>query len=103
MARRRRKHHEEHANHEAWAIPYGDLVTLLLAACSQQAQKIYGLSITCAKNNFSLVVTAFAQELNVTEAVVQAAALERRGEQLLLQILLAAEWHVEHAELLCLR
>ncbi len=30
MAGRRRKH-EEHANHEAWAIPYGDLVTLLLA------------------------------------------------------------------------
>src|SRR5690606_35462471 len=29
MARRRR--HEEHVNHEAWAIPYGDLVTLLLA------------------------------------------------------------------------
>jgi chemotaxis protein MotB len=27
----RRKQHEEHANHEAWAIPYGDLVTLLLA------------------------------------------------------------------------
>ncbi len=27
----RRKHREEHANHEAWAIPYGDLVTLLLA------------------------------------------------------------------------
>ncbi|WP_395789746.1 flagellar motor protein MotD [Aquimonas sp.] len=28
----RHKHsHEEHANHEAWAIPYGDLVTLLLA------------------------------------------------------------------------
>jgi len=27
-----RKHaHEDHANHEAWAIPYGDLVTLLLA------------------------------------------------------------------------
>lgn len=29
MSRRRR--HEEHVNHEAWAIPYGDLVTLLLA------------------------------------------------------------------------
>jgi len=28
MARRRK--HEEHENHEAWAIPYGDLVTLLL-------------------------------------------------------------------------
>ena len=27
----RKKAHEEHANHEAWAIPYGDLVTLLLA------------------------------------------------------------------------
>jgi chemotaxis protein MotB len=31
MARRRRKKHEEHSSHEAWAIPYGDLVTLLLA------------------------------------------------------------------------
>jgi chemotaxis protein MotB len=27
----RRKRHDEHLNHEAWAIPYGDLVTLLLA------------------------------------------------------------------------
>jgi len=27
----RKEHHEEHANHEAWAIPYGDLITLLLA------------------------------------------------------------------------
>jgi len=27
-----RKHrHEEHVNHEAWAIPYADLMTLLLA------------------------------------------------------------------------
>ena len=26
-----RKKHEEHANHEAWAIPYADMVTLLLA------------------------------------------------------------------------
>ena len=29
MARHAR--HEEHVNHEAWAIPYGDLITLLLA------------------------------------------------------------------------
>ena len=29
MARRHK--HEDHINHEAWAIPYGDLVTLLLA------------------------------------------------------------------------
>lgn len=28
---RRRKRHEERLNHEAWAIPYADLVTLLLA------------------------------------------------------------------------
>ena len=27
----RKRAHEDHANHEAWAIPYGDLVTLLLA------------------------------------------------------------------------
>jgi chemotaxis protein MotB len=27
----RRKKHEEHTNHEAWAIPYADLMTLLLA------------------------------------------------------------------------
>ena len=27
----RRKKHDEHLNHEAWAIPYGDLITLLLA------------------------------------------------------------------------
>jgi chemotaxis protein MotB len=27
----RKKKHDEHQNHEAWAIPYGDLVTLLFA------------------------------------------------------------------------
>ncbi|WDS36818.1 MAG: flagellar motor protein MotD [Pseudoxanthomonas sp.] len=27
----RKRPHEEHANHEAWAIPYADLMTLLLA------------------------------------------------------------------------
>lgn len=27
----RRKRHDEHSNHEAWAIPYADLMTLLLA------------------------------------------------------------------------
>jgi chemotaxis protein MotB len=30
MSRRPRRH-EEHTNHESWAIPYGDLITLLLA------------------------------------------------------------------------
>ncbi|GAB3748466.1 flagellar motor protein MotD [Lysobacter olei] len=30
-SRHKRHQHEEHANHEAWAIPYGDLLTLLLA------------------------------------------------------------------------
>src|SRR5579862_4654928 len=28
---RRLRRHEDHVNHEAWAIPYGDLITLLLA------------------------------------------------------------------------
>jgi chemotaxis protein MotB len=27
----RKQKHEDHVNHEAWAIPYGDLITLLLA------------------------------------------------------------------------
>ena len=31
MRRRSRKREEEHENHERWAIPYGDLLTLLLA------------------------------------------------------------------------
>src|ERR1700728_1912678 len=31
MSRRKKHRHEDHTNHEAWAIPYGDLVTLLLA------------------------------------------------------------------------
>ncbi|MGB6451902.1 MAG: flagellar motor protein MotD [Steroidobacteraceae bacterium] len=31
MSRRHKRRHEEHANHEAWAIPYADLITLLLA------------------------------------------------------------------------
>ncbi len=30
-ARKKKEEHEDHVNHEAWAIPYGDLVTLLLA------------------------------------------------------------------------
>jgi len=31
MSRKRKQAHEEHQNHEAWAIPYADLMTLLLA------------------------------------------------------------------------
>ena len=31
MRRKHRKREEEHENHERWAIPYGDLLTLLLA------------------------------------------------------------------------
>src|SRR5690348_7136400 len=31
LCRMRRHKHEEHTNHEAWAIPYADLMTLLLA------------------------------------------------------------------------
>ena len=30
-SRKRRRVHEEHGNHEAWVIPYADLLTLLLA------------------------------------------------------------------------
>jgi chemotaxis protein MotB len=31
MSRKRKRKHEDHTNHEAWAIPYADLITLLLA------------------------------------------------------------------------
>src|SRR6476469_7029688 len=31
VALARKKKHEDHTHHEAWAIPYGDLITLLLA------------------------------------------------------------------------
>lgn len=31
MSRRHKRGHDEHTNHEAWAIPYADLITLLLA------------------------------------------------------------------------
>ncbi|WP_233840701.1 flagellar motor protein MotD [Dyella sp. 2HG41-7] len=31
MSRRRKHKHEDHPNHEAWVIPYADLLTLLLA------------------------------------------------------------------------
>ncbi len=31
MPRKRKGKHDEHSNHEAWAIPYADLITLLLA------------------------------------------------------------------------
>src|SRR5271157_4024435 len=40
----RRKKHEEHMNHEAWAIPYGDLVTLLFALLSVNEGKFRVLS-----------------------------------------------------------
>jgi len=31
VSRRKKRHQEEHENHERWAIPYADLLTLLLA------------------------------------------------------------------------
>jgi chemotaxis protein MotB len=31
LSKKAKHKHEDHVNHEAWAIPYGDLVTLLLA------------------------------------------------------------------------
>src|ERR1700737_2208840 len=40
----RKKKHEEHVNSEAWAIPYGDLVTLLFAlfACMDASPSVRG-------------------------------------------------------------
>ena len=31
MGKKKHEEHEEHVNHEAWVIPYADMVTLLFA------------------------------------------------------------------------
>ena len=39
----RKKKHEDHVNHEAWAIPYGDLVTLLFALFTVRRRTLHDL------------------------------------------------------------
>lgn len=65
----RRKRHEEHLNHEAWAIPYADLMTLLLAffvvmyavsVVNKGKYRVMSESMTDAFNGHSAVVLPVA-------------------------------------------
>ena len=66
----RRKHHEDHVNHEAWAIPYADLMTLLLAffvvmyavsVVNEGKYRVMSESIIEAFNGSSHVIAAMPQ------------------------------------------
>jgi chemotaxis protein MotB len=66
----RKKHHEEHVNHEAWAIPYADLMTLLLAffvvmyavsVVNEGKYRVMSESIIEAFNGSSHVIAAMPQ------------------------------------------
>ncbi|WP_266184052.1 flagellar motor protein MotD [Dyella humicola] len=78
----RKKHHEDHVNHEAWAIPYADLMTLLLAffvvmyavsVVNEGKYRVMSESIIEAFNGSSHVIAAMpqtrAQPHNVDPAV----------------------------------
>ncbi len=55
-ARARRKRPEEHVDHERWAIPYGDLITLLLALFVV----LYSMSVVDERKFRELASTLFA-------------------------------------------
>src|SRR5580698_8303103 len=66
----RRKFQEEHVNHEAWAIPYADLMTLLLAffvvmyavsVVNEGKYRVMSESIIEAFNGSSHVIAAMPQ------------------------------------------
>ncbi len=67
---RRKKHYEDHVNHEAWAIPYADLMTLLLAffvvmyavsVVNEGKYRVMSESIIEAFNGSSHVIAAMPQ------------------------------------------
>jgi chemotaxis protein MotB len=67
---RKKKHHEDHVNHEAWAIPYADLMTLLLAffvvmyavsVVNEGKYRVMSESIIEAFNGSSHVIAAMPQ------------------------------------------
>ncbi|QNK02560.1 flagellar motor protein MotD [Dyella telluris] len=79
---RKKKHHEDHVNHEAWAIPYADLMTLLLAffvvmyavsVVNEGKYRVMSNSIIEAFNGSSRVIAPMpqtrAQPRNVDPAI----------------------------------
>jgi chemotaxis protein MotB len=67
MSRRHRKHkHEDHPNHEAWVIPYADLLTLLLALFVV----LYAMS-SVNTTKYRALAQAISSAFNGTRAVIQ--------------------------------
>ncbi|GLQ99889.1 flagellar motor protein MotD [Dyella mobilis] len=66
MSRRRRHKHEEHANHEAWVIPYADLLTLLLALFVV----LYAMS-SVNTTKYRALAQAISSAFNGSRAVIQ--------------------------------
>lgn len=63
----KRRHHEEHINHERWAIPYGDLITLLLALFVV----MYAVSAV-NETKFRVMAASINEAFNGTTHVIQA-------------------------------
>lgn len=63
---RRRHHHDEHVNHEAWVIPYADLLTLLLALFVV----LYAMS-SVNTTKYRALAQAISAAFNGSRAVIQ--------------------------------
>jgi chemotaxis protein MotB len=63
---RRRHKHEEHVNHEAWVIPYADLLTLLLALFVV----LYAMS-SVNTTKYRALAQAISSAFNGSRAVIQ--------------------------------
>jgi len=70
----RRVPHEEHVNHEAWAIPYGDLITLLLAFFVV----MYAIS-TVNEGKYRVLSSSIREAFHGAEAVDPAASALQEG------------------------
>jgi chemotaxis protein MotB len=63
---KRRHRHEEHVNHEAWVIPYADLLTLLLALFVV----LYAMS-SVNTTKYRALAQAISDEFNGSRSVIQ--------------------------------
>ncbi|RUL76164.1 flagellar motor protein MotD [Dyella choica] len=66
MSRRRKHKHEDHPNHEAWVIPYADLLTLLLALFVV----LYAMS-SVNTTKYRALAQAISAAFNGSRAVIQ--------------------------------
>jgi chemotaxis protein MotB len=62
----RRKRHEDHVNHEAWVIPYADLLTLLLALFVV----LYAMS-SVNTNKYRALATAISEGFNGSNQLIR--------------------------------